>query len=146
MNPGIYNLGDATITTAAVGSVITDGTSPAGEDQDFIDRLEGILAAAVQFRFSYGAGGTSVRAYLQTTLDQGTTWIDIACVLFTTASEVAAFNFSGLTPKTTALVPADGALADDTTVDGILGDRLRVKVTSTGTYSNTTLSVRAMVR
>lgn len=146
MNPGLYDLGSASITTAVTGSIITDGTSASGEDQNFIDRLEGIMAAAVQFRFAYGAGGVSARAFLQTSLDQGVTWMDIACMAFGTASEIAVLNLSGLTPKTTLVVPNDGALADDTAIDGILGDRLRVKITTTGTYSNTTISVRTAVR
>lgn len=146
-NPGIKNLGDVAITTALTSSVITDGTSINGEDQAFIDRLEGMTALTLFLRLAYGSGGTTVRAYVQTSLDQGTTWIDIACVLFGVASETAILNLSGLTPKTTQITPSDGALADDTCVDGVLGDRLRVKVTTTGTYAgNTTLSVRAAAR
>ena len=43
-------------------------------------------------------------------------------VSFGTASAVRAFNLSKLTPKTTEVTPSDGALADDTCVDGILND------------------------
>lgn len=132
---GIKDLGDFTVTAAGtqVGTPVTG--------------LDGMTAATLQLRLAYGSGGTTVRAYVQTSLDQGTTWIDLACVLFGTASEVAVLNFSGLTPKTTAAVPTDGAMTDDTAVDGILGDRLRVKVVSTGTYAGSTvLSARASVR
>lgn len=146
-NPGIYDIGAVAITTAVTGEVITDGTSINGEDQEFIDRLEGMTAVTLFLRLAYGSGGTTVRAYVQTSLDQGVTWVDIACVLFGTASETAIVNLSGLTPKTTQVNPTDGALADDTVVDGVIGDRLRVKITSTGTYAgNTTLSCRAAVR
>ena len=88
LSPGVKDLGDFAITAAgtAVGTPITG--------------LDGILAATVQLRLAYGSGGTNVRAYLQTSADQGSTWIDLACVLFGTASEVAVLNFSGLTPKT----------------------------------------------
>jgi hypothetical protein len=56
-------------------------------------------------------------------------------------------NNPGLTPRTTPIIPTDGALADDTCVDGVLGDRLRVRVVTTGTYGGSTvLSVRAAVR
>jgi hypothetical protein len=67
--------------------------------------------------------------------------------VFGAASEVEIINLSGLTPKTTQVPPGDGALGDDTTVDGVLGDRLRAKVVSVGTYAGSTvLSVRAAVR
>lgn len=126
-NPGIRSLGDFTITAA--------GT----QTGDVVDDLDGLLALAAQLRLAYGSGGTTVRAYLQTSLDQGTTWIDIACVLFGTASESAALNFSALTPKTTQVTPTDGALSDDSAVDGILGDRFRLKVVSTGSYAGSTV-------
>lgn len=136
MISGIRLLGDFTITTSAT-YISTDVT----------ENLEGMSAATIQVRFAYGSGGTNARAYVQTSIDQGTTWIDIISVLHTTSSEVAVFNISGLTPKTTAVVPGDGALADDTAIDGILGDMFRVKVVTIGTYSGqTTLSVRAAVR
>lgn len=132
---GIKDLGDFAITAADTQA----GTPVTG--------LDGMSAATLQLRLAYGSAGTTVRAYVQTSLDQGSTWIDLACVLFGTASEVAVLNFSGLTPKTTAVVPTDGAMTDDTAVDGILGDRLRVKVVSTGTYAGSTvLSARASVR
>lgn len=124
---GIQSLGDFTITTAAtyVG--------------DWVTGFDGLLAMCAQLRLAYGSGGTSIKAYVQTSLDQATTPVDIACVVFGTASEVAALNFSALTPKLTQVTPTDGALADDTAVDGILGDRFRLKVVSTGTYAGSTV-------
>lgn len=142
ISPGVYSLGDVAITTAVSGSVITDADGEA-----YLEDLEGMLAATVQFKFAYGSGGTSVKAYLQTTIDQGSAWVDVACATFTTSSATKVINLSGLTPKTTAVTPADGALTDDTCVDGILGDRWRVKITTTGTYgSSTSLSVRMQAR
>lgn len=138
-NPGIVSLGDFTITTAVTAAV--GDSSYASVD------LSGVLAASFSFRLQWGSGGTTVRAWAQTSLDQGTTWIDIACVLFGTASEHAVINLSGLTPKTTQVTPTDGALADDIAVDGILGDRFRIKYTTTGTYAGSTvLSCRMAAR
>lgn len=135
-DPGIVSLGDIVITTAGtyVGDVVAG--------------LEGLLAAAAQLRFAYGSGGTTVRAYLQTSLDQGVTWIDIAAALFDVpGSKSVLQNFSALTPKTTQVIPTDGTLTDNTAVDGLLGDRFRLKVVSTGTYAgNTLLSGRMNVR
>lgn len=142
-NPGVYNLGDYALTTAVTGLVITDG----GDGVAYIDNLEGMLAATLQVKFAYGSSGMSCKIYVQTSLDQGFTWVDVACVALTTASATKIINLSGLTPKTTAATPSDGALTDDTCVDGILGDRWRVKITSTGTYAGgTSLSVRMQAR
>lgn len=132
---GIQSLGDFTITTA---------TTYVG---DWVTGFEGLLGLVAQLRLAYGSGGTSIKAYLQTSLDQETTPVDIACVVLGTASEVAVFNFSALTPKLTQVTPTDGALADDTAIDGILGDRFRLKVVSTGTYAGSTvLSARVNPR
>jgi hypothetical protein len=142
ISPGVYNLGDVALTTAVTGSVITDAN-----DNAYIEDLEGMLAATLQLKFTYGSGGTNCKAYVSTSVDQGATWCDVACVVFTTSSATKIVNLSGLTPKTTAVTPSDGALADDTCVDGILGDRWRVKITSTGTYAgSTSLSVRMVAR
>jgi hypothetical protein len=134
-SPGVKNLGDFAISAA--------GTQVG----DWQLGLAGMLAMAAQLRLQYGSGGTTVRAYIQTSLDQGVTPIDIACVLFGTSGEAAVLNFSALTPRTAQYQPTDGALADDTAVDGILGDRFRLKVVSTGTYAGSTiLSGRVVVR
>lgn len=134
-SPGYYSLADLPITTALTGSA-----------QTAIENLEGMLAGTIQAKFAYGSGGTSAKAYVQTTLDNGLTWVDIASITFTTASATKIINLSGLTPKTTAVTPSDGALSDDTCVDGVLGDALRVKITTTGTYANSTLSVKLIAR
>ena len=142
---GIFNLGDEPITVAVTNIVITDGVSSQNVAQSFIDGLDWMAAVTLQANFTYGtSGGTSVKVDIETSLD-GTSWIPIARFAFTTASAEKLFNLSGLTPKTTVVVPV--TLSDDTCLDGILGDRLRAKITSTGTYSgNTSISVRAAVR
>lgn len=97
---------------------------------------------AVQANFTYGSGGTTVDAYLQTSLDGGATWIDIAQFHFTTASARFVYNLNSQTPVTVEYQALDGTLAANTCKDGILGPMLRVKYSSTGTYAGaTTLSV-----
>ena len=114
---------------------------------DWVTDLEGMLSTSVQFQFQYGGAGMTAIAYLQTSLDQGNTPIDIAAVEFTTANGVQAFNLSALTPKTTPFTPQQQALTPGTCVDGVLGDRLRVVVVVTGTYtSNTLINATAVVR
>src|SRR3990167_2317605 len=88
---------DLTVTTAAT----TNCTAVTG--------LTGMQSCTVSLKLAWGAGGTTVRAYVQTSLDGGSTFFDIACVLFGTASEHAVLNFSALTPKTTQVTPTDGA-------------------------------------
>lgn len=143
-NPGIYNLGDTTIGAAATDVVITSGVSEAQVAQAFIDRLEGMGAATLFCEFNYGSGGATCIVVVQTSLNQGADWIDVARFDFATASAQKTANLSALSA---AAVAAVAALSAEGKTDGILGDRLRAKVTSTGTYAgNTSVSVRAAVR
>lgn len=134
LNPGTYALADRAITTAV------------NEAQFPIQDLAGMAAVTIQARFAYGTGGTTAKVYVATSLDNGATWVDIACLAFTTAGGAKVVNLSGLTPKGTPITPSDGTLADDTIVDGVLGDRLRARIVTTGTYANSLLTVRAAVR
>ncbi len=135
MTVGLLDLGDHALNLAA----IYIGTP--------LDKLDGMTACTLYLRFQYGSGGSTCKAYCQVSLDQETTWVDIACASFTTASEAVILNFSGLTPKLTQIVPTDGALADDTAIDGVLSDRMRLKIVTTGTYAGqTVLSGRVAVR
>lgn len=144
-NPGIFNLGDRAITTALTGEVITSAPDDQGATQGFIANLEGMVAATLSVNFVYGSGGTNCKVMIETTLDQGTTWIEVARFLFAQASEQNVVNMSALTPVTTVYTPA--ALSDDAVKDGVFGDRWRAKVTSTGTYAgNTSVSVRLNAR
>lgn len=134
ISPGVKSLGDFTITGA--------GTQ-VGE---WVEDLEGMLSMGAHLRLAFGSGGTNIKAYLQTSFDDGLTVADIACVVFGVASEAELLNFSALTPKG-QVTPTDGTLADDTVVDGILGDRVRLKIISAGTYAGgTVLSGRINAR
>lgn len=128
---------NAVITAAAAG--VVDG--PRIVD---LDRSRGVL---LQAAFTYGSGGTNLKVWVQSSADGGVTWYDVACFAFTTASKTRLANLSGRTAVTTLATPGDAALSDDTTVDGLLGDRLRVKYTSTGTYAgSSTIVVSAVPR
>lgn len=144
-NPGTYDLGTRAITAALTGEVITSAADAQGATQGYIGNMDGMLAATLSVNFVYGSGGTTCRVAVETTLDQGTTWIEVARFLFATASEHNVINLSGLTAVTTVYTPA--ALSDDSVKDGVFGDRWRAKVTSTGTYAgNTSVSVRINAR
>lgn len=93
----------------------------------------------VQARLVYGSSGTKITVYVQTSLDQGVSWFDIMCLTFTTASAVKVSAVKAQTAVMASRTPTDGSLADDTIQDGLLGDRFRVKYTTTGTYADDSL-------
>ena len=92
----------------------------------------------VQGNFAYGSGGTTVDAYLQTSVDGGLTWIDIAQFHFTTSAARFVYNLNGQTSVTAEYTATDGSLGANTSKDGILGPQFRVKYSSTGTYAGAT--------
>lgn len=117
-------------TIAAATTILSDVVS--------LGRSPETRSVSAQASFLYGSGGTATKVYVQTSLDNGTTWTDVICLTFTTAAgnKVGAVNASVAAPSPAA--PTDGTLADNTTLNGILGDRLRVKVITTGTYAGAT--------
>jgi hypothetical protein len=130
---GTFSLGDFSIGAAAT------------QVGDVVDDLSGALAVTLSARLAYGSGGTSCYAVVETSLDQGVTWVQIARFDFSTSGLQKVMTVSGLTPRIAAATA--GSLAADTALDGTLGDRLRATVVSTGTYAGSTVvSVRANVR
>jgi hypothetical protein len=132
-NPGSHVLFAGAITTALSAQV-----------QTAIEDLEGMLAADIVARFAYGgSGGTSVSALIQTTVD-GSIWLDVARLDFTTSSAIKFVNLSGLTAKGAT---AYAALGSEGVNDGLLGHQFRAVITSVGTYvSGTLLDLRMVAR
>lgn len=89
----------------------------------------------LEAQFLYGSGGTSVDAWVQSSVDGGASWYDIANFHFTTAAAKKMANISMATPVTTFDTPGDGTLAANTVQDGTIGDKLRLKYTIVGTYA-----------
>lgn len=132
---------NATITAA----VTADANAQLAGTRELI-RLRSARYLTVQALFTYGSGGATAKAWLQTSLDGGVTWIDIACFSFTTATAAKVFTLD-LTAVTTVYTPTDGTLANDTVKNGIIGDQLRIKYTTTNTYAGgTTLKIDVQVR
>jgi hypothetical protein len=130
---GTFSLGDFSVGAAAT------------QVGDVVDDLSGALAVTLSARLAYGSGGTSCYAVVETSLDQGVTWVQIARFDFTTSGLQKVMTVSGLTPRIAAATA--GSLAADTALDGTLGDRLRATVVSTGNYAGSTVvSVRVNVR
>ena len=129
--PGIYTLAAETITTALSARTYTEFTN-----------LTGMTAATIEAAFTYGSGGATTIVWVQTSFDGGTVWRDVVRFDFATASAV---KTKGLARGTQALA-AYAALSAEGANDGLLGDRLRVAITTTGTYAGgTLLAVRAHV-
>jgi len=107
----------------------------------------GVRALDLQARLDVvGSPGTSAKAWVQTSIDGGATWCDLACFAFAASSAAKTARLPGVSLKSPAAV-ADGSLADDSVSDGPFGERFRVKVTSVGTYgAGTTLTLAAIPR
>ena len=120
---------NAAITTAVTASVSSTAQVPGGNPE----------SAIIQGTFTYGSGGTTADAWIQTSVDEGGTWCDVANFHFTTSSARFLFNLSALTAVTTENTPKDGTLGANTAVDGFLGPLWRVKWTTTGTYAGGTI-------
>lgn len=109
--------------------------------------LVGTKYLIAQAKFVYGSGGTTVNAYVQTSLDGGVTWIDIMNFSFTTATATKVSAVVMTTALAAVVTPGDGALTANTILSGLLGDRFRVKYVTTGTYAGgTTLQMDVVAK
>lgn len=143
-NPGPLTLGDFQL--GAAGTQCTP-VNPNNNGAAGVINLQGMDALTLQVRFMYGSGGTQANVFIQSSIDQGQSWFDIANIQFTTSSGVDLVNLSGLDKLTTPTAPSNLALSAGTVLDGPIGDRLQACVVSTGTYAGGTLvSVRGVAR
>jgi hypothetical protein len=97
----------------------------------------GASVIVTQAAFVRGGGGTTCDVFIQTSVDNGASWIDIMQFAFATTTVT---KISGVRPYIALaanVTPTDGALSDNTILDGCIGDRLRVKTVVVGTYSST---------
>ena len=125
--PRTLTLMNETITTAQTAALKTS-----------VSGLARASSLALYCNFTYGSSGTTAKVYVQTSFDGGTTWIDIAMFDHTTSSLARAYNLTSTTAITSVYTVTDGSLSSNTCKDGLIGDMLRVKFTSTGTYATTT--------
>jgi hypothetical protein len=92
-------------------------------------------SADVQANFVTAGGGSTVTAFVQTSLDGGNTWADVACFGFTTSSAVKVFNLSTTAAVTSPITPTNGGLTANTAISGVMGNMWRALISSTGTYA-----------
>jgi hypothetical protein len=90
---------------------------------------------ACQAVFTRAGGGTTTDVFIQTSLDNGSTWIDLVQWAFvtTTVTKISAVRSS--IAMAANVTPTDGGLSDNTILDGLIGDRLRAKTVVVGTYT-----------
>lgn len=117
-----------------LSKTITTAVSTSTSQVSFAQRP---VSLAIQANFTYGSGGTTVDAYVQTSLDGGLTWTDIAQFSFATTTARKAYNLTNAA-VTTIATPSDGALTANTCVNGLLGSLYRVKYVTIGTYAGGT--------
>lgn len=129
INSGFTTLLSKTVTTAETAATTASRSISANT-----------TSLTVLAKFTYGSGGTTAKYWLQTSFDNGTTWMDIACFAATTASKTRTFTLT-TTAVTTLATPADGTTGDDTCVNGFIGPLIRVKYTTAGTYAASTTVV-----
>jgi hypothetical protein len=120
------------LLTATITTPVTNAVTP------MLQRRTQRYGVILQGNFIYGSGGTSVDAWVQTSIDGGSTWCDVARFAFVLASLRQLVNISSLT-SVSPYTPTDGTLAASPGVkDGLIGDRWRVKYTSVGTFAGNT--------
>jgi hypothetical protein len=129
-NAGVFTLAALQLTAATPESLLTP-----------IDDLDGMSEVSLDFDFRYGSGTGTAIAIVATTFDGGTTWRQIARVDFAVASRAANCTLIKKSVAITSYADLDAEGVND----GILGDKLALILTTTGTYANTTLGVRASV-
>lgn len=112
-------------------------TAVAGTPVSSVNKLTGQKPRSlfINYNFAGGAGGTSVDAYVQTSTDGGTTWIDLANMHVTTSAFAKGINIISDLGVTTQATFTDGSISANTAVSGFIGELLRVKYTSVGVYT-----------
>lgn len=132
LNPAVYTLAALQIAAARSLSLLTPITG-----------LAGMKSVGLECNFQYGSGGATCSLLCATTFDGGVTWRHCARFDFTTATAVKTVNLQALTSKA---IGAYADLAAEGVNDQLLGDQLAAYIVSSGTYVNTTASLRASVR
>ncbi len=132
-NPGCYDL------------AVIDFSGASEWPLTAIENLQGALSVTLDVEFKWGSSsaGQTGNVKVQTSFDGGNTWRDIARFDFATTSVVKHANLEFLLSKG---VTSYAALASEGVYDGVIGDRLRALPTWSGSYSGSSLTVRAAVR
>src|SRR4051812_34301807 len=105
-----------TLLNATLAGAVAADTS-AGVFAAKPERVESLTLYA---KITVAGGGTTAKAWVQTSLDDGSTWMDIANFAFTTSTATRAYHLTA-SAVTSIATPSEGTLADNTCVTGFLG-------------------------
>jgi len=130
-NAGVYDL--AVLDSSAFTNAVVSATGG----------LDGMTSVSIEAAFKFGSGSGALSATVMTSFDKGKTWRHVARFDFGTATATKLANVQAGSAKA---VQAYADLGSEGVNDGFLGDRLAVQLAVTGSYSNSTLSIRAAVR
>jgi hypothetical protein len=112
---------------------------------DVATGFAGIQACTFEAQFVFGAGSGTVLAYIQTSIDQGQTWADVAAWQFTAASLAELVNLTSMLAAAVSPITQQGLTPGQ--VNNVLGDRFRAVVVVSGAYSSgTILNLTGMAR
>ena len=125
------------MSTLYSGTITTAGTVISGTVTNLQDKIINALGAV----FTYGSSGTTAKAFVQTSFDDGANWHDVTVFSFTTASAQKGATLGWPTLGTAHYVVTDGSLADNAMSGAPIGNMVRCKVISVGTYAGTTTLV-----
>ena len=124
--PTIVSLASLTITAAI-----------SAQRQTAITDLEGMTGAIIEVEFS-GTGGSTAVALIRSRLGTSGTWREVASIDFAAAGSKSCTLIRGA-----ASVAAFSALSANSVLANFLGSELEAVITTTGTWTNGTLAVRA---
>jgi hypothetical protein len=115
------------------------------EDPVVIDPANGMPIGSLLLyaKATVAGGGGECDAYVQTLV--GGDWIDVANFHFATASITGRYYImSTRTLTTTIATPSFSRIADDTHIDGLIGDTLRVLLITSGNIYTGVSSVKVV--
>lgn len=132
------------ITTAVTAVVTPNFQIRPGPGGQFLPTV-----MQLQLNWTYTSGGTTADFWIQTSLDGGGSWIDVAHFgpnLIATTRLI--LNIETTASIATGYVATDGTFGTTgtttTVANGIYGNLWRVKYTTTGTYVGTTARIDAI--
>lgn len=125
------------MSTLYSGTITTAGTVISGTVTNLQDKIINALGAV----FTYGSSGTTAKAFVQTSYDDGANWHDCVSFAFTTSSLKKGATLGWPAMGTAHFAVTDGALADNTMSGAPIGNMVRCKLITAGTYAGTTTLV-----
>lgn len=131
------------MTTLYSGTITTPGTVISGTVDNLYDKVVNGLGAV----FVHGSNGTTAKAFVQTSYDGGDNWFDVTVFSFTTSSGKKGAALGWPASGTAHFTVTDGSLADNAMSGAPVGEMMRVKLITAGTYAGTTtLAVSADIK